>query len=195
VDHFHASVVLLLSLFFSDLDSVMTSALHVIDPTENLAARIFCVLLVHVTRFVMFQEVFRVELLLFGCDLALPVMVKDEYASFFEIELSLHYLTLGVLIGIEREFLGHLLNVDHGFEMVIVQNKALPGASRTHVWVKCNTSVDHAVFPVLVAFNCLAADIFLPVNKMVLVSMVVEVEFSVLAVDLDQLFPMTVSSR
>jgi len=194
MDQFHASVVLLLGLFFSDLDSVMTSALHVVDSTENLAARILSVFLVRVSRFVMFQQVFCVELLLFGCDLTLSIMVEDKYCSFFEIELSLHYLSLSVIFGIEREFLCHLLNVDHSFEMVIVQNETLPSASRTHIRVKGNTSVDHAVFSVLVAFDCLAANVFLPVNQMVLIPVVVEVEFSVLTVDLNQLFPMAVSS-
>lgn len=194
MDHLHASVVLLLGLFFSDLDSVMTSTLHVVDLTKDLAARILCVLFVHITRFVMFQQVFRVVLLLFSGDFALSVVVEDEYAAFFEVELSLHYLTLGVCFGIEREFLGHLLDVDHSFEMIIVQYEALAGASRTHVRVKGNTSVDHAVFSVLVAFDCLAADVFLPVNQMVLIPVVIEVEFSVLSVDLNQLFPVTVSS-
>ena len=174
MDHFQAGVEFLLGLLFGILDSIVTSRLHVIDLFENLTTWVFVVLLVGVT-LVVLQEVLCLVLLLVGSDFTLAVVIVEVDTTLCKVEFSSLDLSLSIFQRVQAELLSHLLDTHHSAEVVIVEDEGTRGASRTHIRIEGDRAVNHTVFSILVAFDSLAADVFLPVNQVILVPVVEEV--------------------
>jgi len=61
--------------------------------------------------------------------------------------------------------------------------------------VESYTSINESVLSVLIAFKGFSADILLSVDQTILVSVMVEVKFSILAINLNKLFPVIANCR
>jgi hypothetical protein len=121
---------------------------------------------------------------------ALLVVVEKEYLLLSHVKLSFADLTFFVLSRVKAELLSHLLDGHVFFHPVVKQNEVVLASSATAaLGLKSDTSVAHVVFSSFVALKGLPADVLLSVDEAIVVSMMVEIKFSVLPINLHKLLP------
>lgn len=121
---------------------------------------------------------------------ALLVVVEKEYLLLSHVKLSFADLTFFVLSRVKAELLSHLLDGHVFFHPVVKQNEVVLASSATAaLGLKSYTSVAHVVFSSFVALKGLPADVLLSVDEAIVVSVMVEIKFSVLSINLHKLLP------
>ena len=151
------------------------------------------VLVVHVVDVGVADQIISVPLLGTGSDLALSVVIVDKHLLQKDVKLSLLDLVGSWQIWIKVEFLGHL--VDLNLLVVVVFAKSERLSVQISSWRESHRSVDELVWPVFVLLNNLVlvtSEELFTENQTVLLTMMVEVELSIAAVNLDELLPMVV---
>ena len=115
-------------------------------------------------------------------------MIVDHNFVNLKVEHSFSHLLFGWSRQIKFELLSHFLNFDFFFKIVILDTLISSGEV-VQLFRVGNTSVDELVWSILVSFKGLVTNLFLSVDKSILVSMMVEVYLSILIINLNEFLP------
>ena len=154
---------------------------------------LFLVFIVDIVDVGVSNEIITVPFFVARRDLTLLVMVVDEDLLHGDIKLSLLDLVGGRQVWIQLELLSHL--VDHNLSTIVIflDFERLWGY-QICIGSESHTAIDQFVRAILVFFNDLIFLVkeLLSQNEAILLSVMVEVELSVAAIDTDHLLPVVV---
>ena len=154
---------------------------------------LFLVFIVDIVDVGVSNEIITVPFFVARRDLTLLVMVVDEDLLHGDIKLSLLDLVGGRQVWIQLELLSHLVNHNLSTIVIFLDFERLWGY-QICIGSESHTAIDQFVRAILVFFNdliFLVKELFSQ-NEAILLSMMVEVELSVAAVDTDHLLPVVV---
>lgn len=120
-------------------------------------------------------------------------MFVDVDAALGKVEFSAADLLLSFLIRVQREFLGHLQ--DNGltfvlvaYMMIVIEGKILL-LLVGDVRVEGDTAINKLILTTLIALKSLAPNLFLTIDKAILVTMMIEVDLADTSINLNNFLP------
>jgi len=133
------------------------------------------------------DQVLTREFLLAGGDFAVSVVVVDEHFLFGHVEFSLFDLGFSGVPWVQFKLLSHFLDNAIFFEVLVLNRQVL--LVFFLILLVGYGTVDETIFTAFVVLEGFVADLFFSVDETVLYSVVPEVEFAGVAINLDKFLP------
>ena len=182
---------------FLEFDLLVTLHFQVINlPPLLLLFGLFLLISIGVIDFGITKKFRALPFLLVRCNLTIFIVVIDVHNLSIKVEYGLSDLLGCRLCWIKIKFLRHFLDWDLLCVITFLNFKILRRFARS-IRIEAVTTIGKVVWPIFVLLNdlvLLLSNELLSQNEAIVVSMMVIVELLVLAIDLDELFPMEVLS-
>ena len=120
-------------------------------------------------------------------------MVVDIVETLYNVEFCFSNLLFWVFFGIKLILLGHL--VDEKLSTVCSILDVMISSVNLSIPIVSNTAVNQLIFSSLISLEILSTDLLFSIDKPILISMVIEVDFSEFVINLDEFFPVIIFLR